>query len=589
MHAKDKALDFLKIEGKMIIPFFQRNYVWNEDNWEAILSEFFDKSESEGSFLGSIILKQIRRYTGEPNKLEVIDGQQRLTTLSILLKALYDTFSDDIKRNSESEVRSLLFFKKDPTAADYEIRIEHSRVDVEAYERVIKAGIDGQILGDAEEKNEHKIIQCYKYFLKELNNYPEDDRRLAFNKIITTKMFVVIDLEEGDDEQTIFDTLNTAGVRLTISEIIKNAIFQRVVVLMGKDDAIRLYRNTWERIFISDENTKQYWETERRTGRIKRDNLEILLHCFAIIKGFFDPDENTLSELSKIYKKEVSKIKEKEKLEKFINELMSYAELYKENFTSIDNKTLLSFDNQINRLLHILDVLEISTFHPFILYVLRNCNENELSYNLANLEKFVIRRAIAKGSTKNYNKYCKEFIKNPQEIISKLRETTNEQISNGLKNISNKLASLLLFWIELKRRNKDNKIEIKELKYNYSLEHIMPQKWEEYWTDIPKKYNPDGSEMTEEEKKKDRDNKIYWLGNMTLLTSSLNSSLRNYEFRKKMEGEGRKRGIKRYAELLITKEDIVDPYENGDKVWDEYKIMSRTSKLEEEIKEIWGI
>jgi hypothetical protein len=181
-----------------------------------------------------------------------------------------------------------------------------------------------------------------------------------------------------------------------------------------------------------------------------------------------------------------------------------------------------------------------------------------------------------------------EFINNPESILKKLKETSVEKISGGLKKItSNKNATLLLFWIELYRRHKDNKYDNKELKYTYSLEHIMPIKWKEHWKDIPEKYKPDGSKMTDEESKKDRHEKVYWIGNMTLLKTSLNSALRNYSFEKKMEGEGRKKGIKAYAELSITKDDIVNPYENGDKNWDEKKIEERTNKLEKEIMEIW--
>jgi hypothetical protein len=194
---------------------------------------------------------------------------------------------------------------------------------------------------------------------------------------------------------------------------------------------------------------------------------------------------------------------------------------------------------------------------------------------------------IAQKETKNYNKDCKAFIKNPDAILDKT-ETTDEEISNGIRKISNKSAALLLFWVEIYRRSRNNKYDIKELKYTYSLEHIMPQKWEEYWKNIPQKKNPDGSTMTEEEAKSDRTNKIYWIGNMTLLTSSLNSALRNYVFEKKMNGEGRKKGIKAYATLSITKDDIVEPYDKGDKNWDEEKIIKRTNNLEKEIMEIWN-
>ena len=87
-----------------------------------------------------------------------------------------------------------------------------------------------------------------------------------------------------------------------------------------------------------------------------------------------------------------------------------------------------------------------------------------------------------------------------------------------------------MFWIELYRRSTDNKYDEKDLQFVYTLEHIMPQKWEEHWATIPEKKKNDGSVMTMEESKNDRKEKIYWIGNMTLLTKSLNPAFKNYNF-----------------------------------------------------------
>jgi hypothetical protein len=74
---------------------------------------------------------------------------------------------------------------------------------------------------------------------------------------------------------------------------------------------------------------------------------------------------------------------------------------------------------------------------------------------------------------------------------------------------------------------------------------------------------------------------------MTLLNSSLNTSLRNHEFDRKIQGEGRKKGIKDYADLGITRFDILTPFESGDKIWNEKKIIDRTESLATDIIKIW--
>ncbi|MCS7199452.1 MAG: DUF262 domain-containing protein [Caldimicrobium sp.] len=364
------------MEGKVKIPFFQRTYVWTEDNWEELLNELLNESR-ETNFLGAIILKQIPTASGEPKQLEVIDGQQRLTTLSILLKALFDTLSDETKRYCEGDVMSILKYRKDFTSPDYELRIEHSHVDSAAYKAVMENTSSDFI--QQIDNNSHLILRCYKYFYQRLKEMSEEKKRFLLNRLLDpeNKMLVVIDLEEKDDEQLIFDTLNTAGVRLTVTEIVKNAIFKRLIELDNKQNAIEFYKKTWEETFLKDEETLKYWETERATGRLKRDNAEILLHCIGVIKGFYDPNKHTLSDLSKLYKQELKKIDSKDKLKEFIKEIINYARIYREKIITLSNGETYSFDDFIKRLLHILEVLEISTFHPLILFVFNKYNDEK--------------------------------------------------------------------------------------------------------------------------------------------------------------------------------------------------------------------
>jgi len=592
MKAEEKGLRFLTMEGKVKIPFFQRTYVWNEDNWEDLMEEFLDE-EKTNNFLGAIILKQLPPVSGKPKELEVIDGQQRLTTISIFLRALYDSFPEKIKQNVRDTIFQILFFKKDYTSSDYdEIRIEHSLVDSESYRKVIKEKESKTIdLSRINEKS-HRILRCYKFFRERFETISEDEKKKLLNKVLDpdNKMVVVIDLKERDDEQSIFDTLNTAGVRLTSAEIIKNASFKKLIELSNKEEAIKTYKEIWEKTFLKDEDTLQYWEKELTTGRLKRQNIEILLHSVAVIEGFYDPDKHTLSDLSKLYKKKIEKFKTSEELKDFIGKIIKYAEIYKENIHNFDKSELFSFSNDLDgikkRLLHILNILDISTFHPFILYITKNEDENKQKEYLRNLENFVVCNAIThKVPIKNYNKFIKQFIKDPTNLKEEVKKITKKDIKNGLRKVPNKLASLILFWIELYRRNKENKCDISELKYNYSLEHILPGKWREYWN-FDKVSHPDNN-LGDLDKEKDREEKIYWLGNMTLLKSRLNTSLRNYDFERKINGEGRKRGIRHYGDLLITK-DIIEKFDQGERIWNEEKIQNRTKELMDIFLKIWG-
>lgn len=598
MKAEAMSLTFLGNEGIVSIPFFQRGYVWDITNWEDIFTDLMDFEKSH--FLGSLILKQQERQTGKPKEVVVIDGQQRLTTLSILLRAIYNSFDEETQKNCLSSLMNYLFFKKNQTDSNYYVKIEHSKIDKKYFQKVIKNEITEEeynaiIVENPNNKIKSKhsqVLQCFKFFSEKLKEINIESRLDLFNRLLDqeNKILVVIDLSEKEDEQAIFDTINSAGVRLSSADIIKNALFQKALMLFeNENEVLDLYNDNWVNVFSLDEDSINFWDTPRATGRLMRDNIEILLHSISVINGFFDPDKHTLSDLSNLYKNYIFK-KSKIDLISFIQEIADYGKLFRKKILVFEKDTLFNYNDHYARLFHILNVCEISTFHPYILslFYKYNTNEEQLSKELHKLETFVIRCMITKSETKSYNKMCKEFINNNSLLDEKLSEISDIAVENGLTAIVNKNATLLLFWVELYRRENDRQQSVKELKYNYSLEHIMPQKWEQYWSKVVI-VNEEGLIISDKETaKKERYSKIYEIGNMTLLNSSLNTSLRNYEFGRKIKGEGRKKGIKDYADLGITKNDILKPFENGDKIWDENKIINRTKNLSLDILKIWN-
>lgn len=603
MIAHERSLLFLAEEKKITIPFFQRAYVWEKSNWELLLEELL--SFERYNFLGSIILKQHARDSGGTSEVSVIDGQQRLTTLSVLLKALYDLFPEQRKANCKSTFESLLFYKVETSDDEQYIKISHSHIDAPDYQSVI-TGADLLLpdkFGDLS-KSESRIIQSYVFFVTELRRITDEEaRRNLWNSLTNkdNKMLVVIDLKDNENEQAIFDTINSAGVRLSCADTVKNALFQKAMTLLNvpsqkgsKEIAIKLYNSTWKKTFLLDKKTESFWDTERATTRNRRDNIEILLHCYATIKSFATSEAETDSsrKLEKILKEKIESLGTLEEIKNLISEICQYAELYREHIVSFEEPISMEFSDQLIRLLHILDTQKITTFHPFILYVLNAKPEGEQNLLFNKLERMIIRRMITGDETRSYNKMCADLIADPAKLDIILAEQTDQEITTGICKIGNQPAKVLLFWIELYRRSKNSKFDVNELKYVYTLEHIMPQKWENYWTNIPSKTNPDGSAMSIEEAKKDRYSKVYSLGNMTLLTDSLNPSISNASFAVKMEGDPARRGkakngVCSYASLTITTNDIVAPYNNGDRVWDEDKITKRTEALGHEILSIW--
>jgi uncharacterized protein with ParB-like and HNH nuclease domain len=601
MKAESKSFSFLNEIQTFEIPFFQRAYVWKKDNWEELLDDL--KQVNRRHFLGSIILKKINDSSvfGATTRVSVIDGQQRLTTLSILLKAIYDTFSDEIKANVLDDARNALFYKRKKTDSTYHIKVKHSKVDRQDFEKVIGSveangitSIDYSEIANLDvddDNSSHKILSCYKYFVDQLKTFSPDIVSDIFDNLLSenNKMIVVIALDEDDHEQQIFDTINSAGVRLTSTDIVKNALFQKALEFCTEEDVVEFYDSTWGNVFCKDEETLHYWGKKRTIGRIQRDNSEVLLQSVAIIEKIFDPSEHTLTDIPDLYKKYIEDMKEKE-VKEFVQKIINYAQIYRDNVPELNKTTCYSYEDSAKRLFHILDVLGLTTFNPYILFLLKKYEKDEgaLNQRMNELEKFIMRRMIAGESTKGYNKNCLEFIDDETKPCQMAELISNDEVFTGLSKIKNREATLILFWIELKRRFDSKKYDLKELKYDYTLEHIMPQKWEENWSDVPY-VNAKGEKIDEAEGKVNRQKMVYSIGNMTLLTGKLNTSIQNNKFKVKMEGSPKRKGVKAYAELSITSIDIVENVYNAHKEWNEYQCLQRQVALTKEVLDIWGV
>lgn len=608
MQAKDKSFSFMASPCYYDIPFFQRAYVWNEDNWSELLSNL--TSRNQNHFLGSIILKNEMAPSGDAPRFSVIDGQQRLTTLSILLRACYDHivryadkygYDSDVIKTCQVTMENLLFVSEGGIKRKLFVKINHSHLDKNAYASVIK----GEYAADdkwekytdlADDSKVSSIVKAYAYFRDELRDLPQNaiDYLWELLTVDKIKFLVNIDLDISDNEQTIFDTVNSAGVRLSSADTIKNLLYQKYVELLRAEDpgsaddkAVSEYEATWADAFISDEELNAYWETSRQYGRMKRSNIEIFLHAFAVVKGFFNPAENNIADLPQKYREKIHDM-QMEDLEKFLEELHDYAEVFR-NYFSLDDESL-EYSNFIGRIFNICNVLEVSTFYPYLLqqiYANKKgiTTDDELRERFFAVEKYVILNAICKGSTKNYNNECLQLVsgkKTPQEVMNDCVYISEGNFVNGLRRMTaNKLPTLLLFWIELYQRNRRN-VDVKCLKYEYTLEHIMPQKWMKNWSDVPV-YDEEGNVVEDaDEMERIRNHAIYEIGNMTLLNAKLNTSVSNGTFFEKVNGKENKEGIKGLADLRLTKDVI-----NNNTEWDERKIAARTSELEKQIRMIW--
>ena len=551
------------------IPFFQRAYVWGEDQWERLLEDMQNVSISNKPyFLGSVILKQQPTNTGNQvgDIRTLIDGQQRLTTLNIFFKVLC------LKTNQNSTFERI--FK----LISNDIALKHNHNDIDAFETIINLTDEKDLAG------EDNITKAYTYFKKNI-----DPAKLNFQNILSKILFVGIDLDENEDEQQIFDTINSLGVKLTTAELLKNYFFNRT--------EIKSYNHYWKNVFEKDDETKNYWDREITTGRLKRTFIDLFFYSYLQIKiqeSTFSVKTEDKIEFSKVeqlfesYKKFIKDYLNNDK-SAILDELKEYALIFQENFNFDIIENELTDHYGIERINAIIFGLETSTLIPYVLYVLKNVTDSKTKNELFEfLYIFFMRRMVVHATTKNYNQLFTDRLISHQ-ILSKqgftdFLETQSEKINflptdaelkDGFHSaiLVNEPSAGILYLLESKVRNRSlQSTQVLGIS-KYSLEHLMPKKWENHWGKVS---NP--------EDRIKRNRKLLTLGNLTIITQSLNATIRDSSWAVKKKGKGDKKGLLQYSSGLETISKYLQLTE-----WNETEIETRATDLYDQAKKVWKI
>lgn len=581
------------------VPYFQRPYVWEEDDWKELINSI-NNSDKKMPFIGSFILQ---KNNPEESNFLIIDGQQRITTISILIKAFIDAY-DNLPPNVYTKLLDMIYVE---TMVDlessYKPRLKSSFVDAEHYEKIMERKLD---INKIDTNN--NIETCYKYFFDYFKSIDNKELNIFGTKLISSdKFYINIVLDKSDDEQRIFDSVNSLGKELTNSDIIKNYIFQ---TFKNKSENNRIHlqniipfhQKYWVNVFYN-EKTKDFWKQDRTLGRIKVNMIEAFLKDFGVIKEIYNPnDTGGIEGLSKAYKKYINDIVDYEGIKNLIIEIAEYAEIFYSYNNDYQSNGDFKLNDVLNTTLLILDKTETSTFNPYILKLVKE-NPDNRDQLLLSLQKFLLQRLIYKASTKNYNKICSTLLKSDDPINYLKQYNDNEVIDyrnypEGLLKINNKPATLILFIIELIRRNKDLNKYSDAFNYVFSLEHVLPKNHSK-WDNVPAyKFDIIGKKFIEisdtNEKEIERKGRVNNIGNMTLLTGSLNSSIGNDSFAIKIDGDalGTKKGIRGFVGNLSISSEIVSfydsPYENQKNgIWDERQILKRNKQLFDDLNSFY--
>lgn len=572
MDAGTKQLaDILNGNRILEVPYYQRSYVWKEEQWSRFLSDMeYITSTGKDYFLGSIILKQQPTGISQFDLQSIIDGQQRFTTFALFFKSLC-LKTDDI------ETFEGKFTVRDKKAKKRLLAIRHSINDRKDFEAVMSLTDDTQF--DAEEKS--NIINAYNYFQQNIN--PD---KLDIDVLLNHVIFIGISLQQGEDEQVIFDTINSLGVRLTTGELLKNYFFT--------ESTREEYEELWMPYFEKDRELANYWDAEIVSGRLKRANIDFFFAAYLSIK-IQDPDIKVSADHKARYRRSEGLFNNYKDListynldkKEIIYDILEYAMLYHDNINPDIAKGDIPGTPGIERMNFLIFVLEYSTIVPYVLYVLKNVADiEERNAIFGYVESYILRRQICKSDNKNFSdlfsanlilnqitdlESLKDYIENRDDDQA-LALPRDKKVTNACHHqwYANKKALAILYLLETAiREGKPHATKLYPFD-RYSLEHIMPKVWKDNW--------PLPAGVTEDQ----RQEAVFCLGNLAMLPSKLNTSISNASWQTKKDGKGKNFGIVYYASDIETLANVVTQPE-----WNETKISERADWIAAKIKEVW--
>lgn len=576
---------------RYVVPLYQRPYVWNKPKqWEPLWGDILILLEHQvaangfapgySHFLGAIVLDQETQAPGRIPQYTVIDGQQRLTTLLLLIAAARSA-AEDLGATTEAGLLADLMLNDLRRAqGDERLKVWPTNINRLALKAVLLPDADAPAADDPA----NRIQEGFSYFKSKALEWVLDGDEAAREERITTLRVTLSDLlkvvsitlEPGDNAQIIFETLNARGTPLLALDLVKNAVFRKAGPQGPELD--KLYDESWKPELDLDS-----WRRERRQGRLLRAHGELfLMHWLGMKLRRVVP----ASELFDTFRTHVIEPKTSAEMPDLVRELNRHAKIYRE-FDEPDNPEAIFFER--------LEVLDVTTVMPLVLLLFTNASVETArrARALAALESWLVRRMLLRLTTKNYNREIADLMDkvaaNPglaDEVVcdhlSAATSDTNRwpddaEIQTSLETtdlyttIAQGRLTLLLRAYE-RKLSLEFDVDIPTIPPKLSIEHLMPQKWKTHWG-LPKDLEP----LDLDALAAGREARIHRLGNLTLTTIKMNQDLSNSAWPQKQKK------LNRGSKLSINSE-LIERY--GD-LFDESAIDERTTMLAKRIVEIW--
>lgn len=454
------------------IPVYQRDYNWQEKQCKQLFKDILTAGENKeisSHFIGSIVYIHEGVYEIGEKEFSVIDGQQRMITITLLFIALYHK----LKENNSKEADKIyeLYLINKFSEKEVNLKLVPPEENLNILIKVLENKFD-----ELENYRDRNLVKNYSYFKKELTKFSDSEIQniiVGIDKLI----YVNIALENGkDDPQRIFESLNSTGLDLSQGDLIRNYILMD----LDRKEQNRIYKNFWIPIEnnckISDGNEVKNYVSDfiRDYLTLKRGEIPVKAKVFEEFKMFYDnPDDLKLEELK--------------------NYSVKYSHII---------KPYLEEDENIREELKNLKTLDQVVINPFLIGILKDYKEDKLDRKdllniLKLLQSYIWRRFITEKPSNLLNKlfqgmYLKiskkeNYYTATEEILLAQEFPTNEELKESLKtkNVYKNKERLKYVFRKIENYNHNELIDFDNDKI--TIEHIFPQRpsktWKELYTD----------------------------------------------------------------------------------------------------------
>ena len=539
------VLDLLNAPGEIFkIPIYQRNYAWGKDQWGDLWDDLEEIEEDDIHFIGSIVVISDRHKVKGFNYLEVVDGQQRLTTILLLLIALRDLI-EPFDQSGASYINNRYLHSE--ALRDNSPKLQLGRQDGEVFEILIEKQ---QV---TQEQKKNQVYQAYEFFQKKIKGFINAGNQWTslHDKKLAALNLVLISTETHYGAFRLFETLNNRGLELSAVDLIKNYLLGKIV---DREEALNRCIDIWESIIRNLEGI---------------DKVKFFRHyLFSVKLGVVSKN--------KLFEEYKSLIDAQENLVRFLEDILEKTEIYR-------NICFASFPKKgINKGISVINRIEASTSYTLLLKAISlGLEEKQLLGIMKSIEVFALRRSVCQTTTRDldriYNTLAIEaFVSSdPVKFISNYlyqRTPSDEEFMTAFKtrefNRSDQ-TKYILEQLEHMHTNNTNEKSING-RDEVHIEHIMPVEiaskkakskmgdWEKYLGDDAKQHKK----------------YVNRIGNLTLLGSELNIIASNNPFEEKRREYAK-------SNILITKE--ISRYE----YWGIGEIETRGQNLAELARRIW--